>query len=393
VKIEGRAGAAAMPLPDPVCNDGAEASLALTQGLLRMVTALDRERRRLGPAAGTAGKPEDLAQLLALAQENVRLQARQQCQIDALDRLNATHQTVYRQLQDAQTQLLQSEKMASIGQLAAGVAHEINNPIGYVFSNLGSLERYLEDLLRLVAWYVLQEGAIAPEARAELKLLKEGIDLEFLRDDVRTLLSETREGVVRVRRIVQDLKDFSRAGSADEWQWVDLRTGLESTLNMAHNELKYKATVVRDFAMLPEIHCLPSQLNQVFLNLLVNAAQAIEGFGTITVRTGSSADELWVEVEDTGKGIAPEHLGRIFDPFFTTKPVGHGTGLGLSLSYGIVQKHGGRIDVASAPGQGSRFRVVLPIGPSAAAAPQALAAAARPPHAVPVATAQPDALP
>lgn len=267
-------------------------------------------------------------------------------------------------LQSAQEQLMQSEKMASIGQLAAGVAHEINNPIGFVQSNIGSLDGYLKDMMSLLDCYETAIAALPadhPAARSALEL-KKALDVDFIREDMGKLMSETRDGIGRVRKIVADLKDFSRAEATLDWQWADLNRGLDSTLNIVNNEIKYKADVVKEYGRLPEVECLPSQLNQVFLNLLVNAAQAMEGpRGVITVRTGSDGERVWVEVSDTGKGIPPEILGRIFDPFFTTKPVGKGTGLGLSLSYGIVQKHHGRIDVSSEVGRGTRFRVELPI--------------------------------
>ncbi|MEW5944004.1 MAG: ATP-binding protein, partial [Pseudomonadota bacterium] len=174
------------------------------------------------------------------------------------------------------------------------------------------------------------------------------------------LMSESKEGISRVKQIVQNLKDFSHVGAEDEWQWADLHKGLDSTLNIVWNELKYKAEVVKEYGNLPEVECLPSQLNQVFMNLLVNAGHAIEERGVITIRTGVEGEQVWVEIADTGKGIAPEHLSKIFDPFFTTKPVGKGTGLGLSLSYSIVQKHQGRIEVHSEVGKGAAFRVWLP---------------------------------
>jgi signal transduction histidine kinase len=168
------------------------------------------------------------------------------------------------------------------------------------------------------------------------------------------------EGLRRVRDIVQALKDFSHVDEA-EWQVADLHHGLDSTLNIVSNEIKYKAQVVKEYGLLPEINCLASQLNQVFMNLLINAGHAIKEQGTIRIRTGAENGWVWVEIADTGVGIAPEHLNRIFEPFFTTKPVGTGTGLGLSLSYGIVNKHGGRIDVASELGRGTRFTVRLPV--------------------------------
>lgn len=260
----------------------------------------------------------------------------------------------------AQGQLLQSEKMASLGQLAAGVAHEINNPIGFVNSNLGTLQRYVEELFKMLSAYEAQEHELKAETLATLGTLKREIDISFLREDVVSLLAESMEGMQRVKRIVQDLKDFSHVDEAEK-QWANLERGLDSTLNMARNEIKYKAEVVKDYAGIPEIECMPSQLNQVFMNLIVNAAHAIEEHGTITLRTGANEQQVWVEVSDTGCGISKDHLARIFDPFYTTKPVGKGTGLGLSLSYGIVQRHHGSIDVSSEPGKGSSFKVSLPI--------------------------------
>jgi signal transduction histidine kinase len=163
-----------------------------------------------------------------------------------------------------------------------------------------------------------------------------------------------------VKRIVQDLKDFSSEGGAEKLL-ANLEQGLDSTLNVVGTEFKYKATVVKEYAAIPDIECIPTQLNQVFMNLLENAAQAIEVRGTVTLRTGREGDKVWVEVQDTGSGIRPEHLDRIFDPFFTTRDVGKGVGLGLAMSYGIVQKHDGEITVKSDVGVGSVFRVTLPI--------------------------------
>ncbi len=266
------------------------------------------------------------------------------------------------ELNAAQGQLLQSEKMASIGQLAAGVAHEINNPIGYVYSNLGTLEKYLQDFVAVIDAYEAVEAGSAADAFGEVRALKKEIDFDFLKEDVIALMGESREGITRVKKIVQDLKDFSHVEGGDDWQLADIRKGMKSTLNIVWNELKYKAVINQDMGDIPDVECLPSQLNQVFMNLLVNAGHAIEERGEISIRMGREGeDRVWVEVDDTGKGIPAENLERIFDPFFTTKPIGQGTGLGLSLSYGIIQKHHGAIEVRSEVGKGTVFRILLPI--------------------------------
>jgi signal transduction histidine kinase len=265
-------------------------------------------------------------------------------------------------LEAARNQAMQAEKLASIGQLAAGVAHEINNPIGFVLSNFKSLERYMTDVFDVIAAYEAAEAMLPPSGPqvTALRQAKETAELDFVREDIKQLLIESCDGLDRVKRIVQDLKDFSRVGE-NEWQTVDLVRGLESTLNVVRNEVKYKAEVVKRYGATPEVECMPSQLNQVFMNLLVNAAHAITDRGTITIGSGTAGDQVWVAVSDTGSGISPDLLSRIFDPFFTTKPVGQGTGLGLSLSYSIVRRHGGRIEVESEVGVGTTFRVWLPI--------------------------------
>ena len=302
----------------------------------------------------------------ALRQSRDQLEERVLERTADLQRANATLQTekarqeeLIRKLGEAQSQLLQSEKMASIGVLAAGVAHEINNPIGFVNSNLGSLQRYTVDMLRLLDAYAAREAGMSPADRREIDQIKKEIDAEYLREDCGSLLAESLEGLDRVKRIVKDMKDFSHVDGGVR-QLADLESGLDSTLNVVWNEIKYKAEVSREYGQIPPVECFPSQLNQVFMNLLVNAAHAIEGRGRITVRTGHDEQWVWIEIEDTGKGIEPALLGRIFEPFFTTKPVGQGTGLGLSVSYGIVQKHGGVIEVRSELGVGSVFKVILP---------------------------------
>ncbi len=279
---------------------------------------------------------------------------------EALRREKSEQQTLIQRLEEAHNQLLQSEKMASIGQLAAGVAHEINNPIGYVNSNLGSLQKYVEALLRLIAAYEKYEADLSQEHAESLQTLKNEIDLAYLREDINELMTESLGGLQRVKRIVQDLKDFSHV-SDSEIQWANVESGLESTINVVWNELKYKTEAIKDYGNIPEIECIPSQLNQVFMNLLVNAAQAIPERGEITVRTRRVDDRVCIEISDTGTGIPQELMNRIFDPFFTTKPVGTGTGLGLSIAHGIIRKHKGRIDVRSEPGKGTSFQVYLPI--------------------------------
>ena len=262
-----------------------------------------------------------------------------------------------------ESQLVQSEKLASLGQLAAGVAHEINNPIGFISSNLGALDGYFGKLQEMLQAYDSAEQAISsPELVVNLRKLREQVELDFLVEDIPLLIKESKDGISRVGQIVKDLKDFSRVDSNQEWQMANLQQGLDSTLNIVANEIKYKADVIKQYSPLPEVECLPSQINQVIMNLIVNAAQAIgPERGTITLRNGIEEDTVWIEVADNGSGMPPETLQKIFDPFFTTKPVGQGTGLGLSLSYGIVKKHNGEITVRSEVGVGTTFRVELPV--------------------------------
>ncbi|MGI9025152.1 MAG: ATP-binding protein [Burkholderiaceae bacterium] len=278
--------------------------------------------------------------LLALVVDNWLTHNDLQNRVEMLSTMNAEIKAVNLLLGEAQHQLVQADKMASIGQLAAGVAHEINNPIGYVSSNLQTLSGYAQELIGLIDTIV---------EKPELKPLIEasGVDVAFLRDDMAALIAESHQGLGRVKKIVQDLKDFSRVEQAEEWEAADLVACLNSTLNIVSNEIKYKAVVDKELAPLPGVQCLASQINQVLLNLLVNAAHAVERDGRITLRCGHDPDggdggEVWFDVADNGCGIPPENLARIFEPFFTTKPVGQGTGLGLSLSYSIIKKHHGR---------------------------------------------------
>ncbi|MDD4964826.1 MAG: GAF domain-containing protein [Gallionella sp.] len=309
------------------------------------------------------GKPCYLAGYLVDITEHKQFEAEQRKAYEQVAGVNAQLLEANLHLKQAQSQLLQSEKMAAIGLLAAGVAHEINNPIGYVNSNLGTLEKYLANIFLALDKY---DAALAQwhddnPLVQELQQFKAKIDLAYIREDTQSLISESHQGLDRVKSIVLDLKDFSHADSQDQWVRGDVHHALESTLNVVWNELKYKCEVVKEYGNLPQIYHLPSQLNQVFMNLLVNAAHAIEVRGIITLRSGQEGDRVWVEVNDTGKGISPEIMPHLFDPFFTTKPVGQGTGLGLSVSYKIIEKHHGSIEVHSEVGKGSTFRVWLPI--------------------------------
>ena len=271
----------------------------------------------------------------------------------------------YSELKEAQLQIFQQEKMASIGQLAAGVAHEINNPMGFISSNLSTLNKYIDRVAEYIA--VGDETLAGNEAAEKINAARKRLKIDYIMEDSRQLIAESQDGAARVRRIVQDLKSFSRVDHAETAQ-INLNESLDTTINIAWNEIKYVATLDRKFGEIPPINCFPQQLNQVFLNLLVNAAHAIgEKQGSITVRTWGRDESVFVSVTDSGCGIPEEIRQKIFEPFFTTKDVGKGTGLGLSISYDIVKKHGGEITVESEVGRGTTFTVKLPVdGPSKA---------------------------
>lgn len=275
---------------------------------------------------------------------------------------NIELQNTHEELEASHNQLLQSEKMASVGHLAAGVAHEINNPIGYVYSNLSTLSEYVSELLEILDCYAQIEPMIdsAHQVIVDIKQLKDKYDLDYLREDLFDLVAESREGMSRVKVIIQSLKDFSHVDQP-EWELTDIHRGINSTLNIISNEIKYKTKVIKNYAELPDIECHPGQINQVFMNLLVNAAHAIVETGEITISTSVEDKFVKIIIQDNGSGIEEKHLNHIFDPFFTTKKVGEGTGLGLSLSYGIIQSHGGEIRVRSEKNKGTSFSVILPI--------------------------------
>jgi signal transduction histidine kinase len=262
--------------------------------------------------------------------------------------------------------ILQQEKLASIGQLAAGVAHEINNPVGFITSNLRTLEGYLSNLtryLKLVKEAVLV--ALPPAHRDLVDRAEKEFDIEFIVADAPLSVAESLDGTSRVSRIVSDLVGFSRNDEA-EFAAVDLNECLETSVNIVNSELKYVATVVKNYGTLPQVECNAQQLIQVFINLLVNASQAIEKKGVITITSRAAGESVVVEISDTGAGIEEADRARIFEPFFTTKEVGKGTGLGLSIAYDIIQKHQGELHVESTPGEGSSFTVTVPCSRSGA---------------------------
>ncbi len=266
-------------------------------------------------------------------------------------------------LKGAQSQLVQSEKLAVIGTLSAGIAHEINNPTGYVLSNLKSLKGYFDELKQVLDAYEAVEDKLDDETLQRLNQIKNASDLEYLKDDIDAVVNESNEGMNRIKKIVADLKDFAHANpEGAEWQYDDLHKGLDSTINLVWNELKYKAKLEKYYCDdLPMLECDIAKLNQVFMNLLVNASHAIEKDGLVKVRTRVNDDYVVVEIEDNGGGIAADQQASIFDPFFTTKPVGKGTGLGLSIAKSIIDAHHGQISLQSEVGVGTVFTISLPI--------------------------------
>lgn len=332
-----------------------------------MVSGVDRTQRaldavRLG-AFDYLIKPCDLDVLeltveRALERRTLLLNARQY-KLD-LEMRNSELARGKNELERLQAQIIHSEKMASLGQLAAGIAHELNNPVGFIYGNMDILNQCTNGLTNLLNYY--DDAALPAEVVAGADVIKEKIDYHASLEDLTSIIGDCRDGAQRIRDIVQNLRTFSRLDEAESTK-SDIHEGIDSTIRLLSRY--YSAdniTLRRDYGELPPVDAYFGQLNQVWMNLLVNAAQSVsQKGGEVLIATRLSGDSVSVAIKDTGSGIAPEHLNRIFDPFYTTKPVGEGTGLGLSISFGIVERHKGTIQVESQPGAGTTFTVTLPV--------------------------------
>lgn len=263
-------------------------------------------------------------------------------------------------IKETHNQLVQSTKMASLGELVAGVAHELNNPIGFIYSNLQHLSDYVEKLRKLIIAYRDQSSSLPENERKKMEKLIADLDIDYILEDINRLTGSCQEGAERTKEIVLGLRNFSRMEEV-HFALADLHEAIRNTLKFLASDLKVKVTLHEEYGELPQVECNISQLNQVFINLLSNAVQAIEGKGDIWIRTFEADGYAVIEVEDNGRGMCRESLEKIFDPFYTTKEVGQGTGLGLSIAYGIVQKHNGNITVRSKPQVGTCFTITLPI--------------------------------
>ena len=294
----------------------------------------------------------DMASQLKELYESLELKVQERT--EALEEAN-------KQLKETQAMMVHSEKMRSLGELVAGIAHEINNPINFIYGNIIHLERYSNDLINLIDLYTKEEEFIPEDKREEINKIKKEIDLEFLHDDITDLIKSCKEGTERTKNIVQDLKNFSRLEEMVLSDF-DVPKEIETTLNILHNKIKNRVTVHKNYEEgLPKIPAYGGQLNQVFMNILDNAQYAVGETGEIFIDVTKDDENIIVKFRDTGKGIPEENLKKIFDPFFTTKPVGEGTGLGMSIAYKVIKNHNGDITVESKEGVGTTFTVKLPI--------------------------------
>lgn len=265
------------------------------------------------------------------------------------------------ELKSAQSMMVHSEKMRSLGQLVAGITHEINNPINFIHGNMAHLKNYSHALIEIIKLYESFETNLSEEQQKQLKELKEQVELDFITEDLPMLINSCHEGTERTKNIILDLKNFSRL---DEMviNDINLPKEIDTTLNILYNKIKGKIEIVKEYAdNLPSVEGFGGQLNQVFMNILDNSCYAIKETGTIYIRLQKSEKDVIIELEDTGCGMNMEQQKKIFEPFYTTKPVGEGTGLGMSISYKVIQQHNGVISVESVEGKGTKFRIQLPI--------------------------------
>jgi two-component system NtrC family sensor kinase len=278
---------------------------------------------------------------------------------EALEQRNIELASRKAELERLQAQIIHSEKMASLGQLAAGIAHELNNPAAFINGNIEFLHECLLNLNRV--WALDDSGLPAAELAARVSALKKEMDYENILGELHSIIADCREGASRIREVVQNLRVFSRLDEA-QFKRIDIHEGIESTIRLLSRYYSTgHITLLRDYGSLPQLNCYAGQLNQVWMNLLVNAAQAVGDRGEVRIVTRFEGQAAHITISDTGCGIAAEHLGKIFDPFYTTKPVGEGTGLGLSITYGIIERHGGAINVESVKGAGTTFRIIIPV--------------------------------
>ncbi len=331
---------------------------------------------------GLANKPSDFTDndakmatefgtLAAIAlQHNRNLDKRAEAENRLVEANNSLTEALA-QLKKTQAQMLQSEKMASIGQLSAGIAHEINNPVGFISSNLEALTDYFNDVEEILQLYhdlqiILSEKghhAVPDDVREKLNEIiacGSNIDIDYLREDIPEVLADCKEGTHRVTKIVQDLKSFAHPGREKQTD-IKINECLKSTLNVIHNEIKYKAVVKTNFGQIPVCFGFPQKLGQVFMNIIVNAAQAVEKDGIIEIETMQDGAHVVIRITDNGCGIQESDISKIFDPFFTTKEIGQGSGLGLHICYNIIQEHKGSIQVKSQVGMGTCFTINLPV--------------------------------
>lgn len=336
-----------------------------------MVTAVDNPEvaaTTLGLGAyGYIIKPFERNELLIAVAQALRTRSLERKSRDYLGELEqqvrqrtSELEQACRDLKSSQAQMIQQEKLAVIGQLAAGVAHEIKNPVGYVTSNLGTLTKHLGRMAEFIRKQSDCVAALSVEKAEELKAAGKSLKIDFVMEDCSDIIRECREGLERIRSIVENLKSFSRK-DRDQLCAADIHDCLDKALSVAWNELKYKATPEKDYGDIPPLQCYPNQLSQIFINLLVNAAHAIEGQGRILIKTSRQGESAVVAISDTGCGISPENQQKIFEPFFTTKAAGVGTGLGLSIVRDIVDRHHGDLQVESREGEGTTFTLRLPI--------------------------------